>query len=83
MILHSGTGVVFRGCDRPPIQHGAVRVPSCRWVWIAVGWLVFQFEKGLDVGATEGVGLLLAVVGCKVVVGLIQAHGSGMGAMGI
>lgn len=45
--------------------------------------LVFHFEKGLDVIATEGVGLLLAVVGYEVVVGLVQAHGSGVGAMGV
>ena len=45
--------------------------------------LVFHFEKGLNVVAAEGIGLLLAVVGCEVVVGLVQTHGSGVGTVGV
>lgn len=33
--------------------------------------------------ATEGVGFLLAIVGCEVSVGLVQAHGAGVGAVGV
>lgn len=51
-----------------------------------IGWrwrLCFEFKEGLDVGAAEGVGLLLAVVGCEIVVSLVQTHGAGVGAVGV